>query len=101
MKFLKWAGIIAIAGALFVGVRIYQNTLYEDCLNDDIAACDKFVSYFSWAHGIGGVYHNRGAAYKKRGDKEKAIADFRKSVQIGEPGSAVSRDFLKDLGENP
>jgi tetratricopeptide (TPR) repeat protein len=46
------------------------------------------------------AYWNRGNANKKKGDKEQAIADFRKALEI-DPLLQPAKDALKDLGMMP
>ena len=46
------------------------------------------------------AYWNRGNAYKKKGDKEQAIADFRKALEIN-PSLQPAKNNLKRLGVTP
>ena len=42
----------------------------------------------------------RGLAYWKKGDKDQAIADFRKAIEI-DPSNQYAKDTLKQLGVTP
>jgi tetratricopeptide (TPR) repeat protein len=46
------------------------------------------------------AYWNRGNANKKKGDKEQAIADFRKALEI-DPSYQYAKEGLKRLGVKP
>ena len=46
------------------------------------------------------TYTNRGYAYEKKGDKDQAIADFRKALEIN-PSTQDAKDSLKRLGVTP
>ena len=46
------------------------------------------------------AYHNRGVAFAKKGDKERAIADFRKTLEI-DPSDQFAKNKLKRLGVTP
>ncbi len=46
------------------------------------------------------AYVNRGAAYENKGDKEQAIADFRKALKIN-PSYQKAKEGLKRLGVTP
>jgi Flp pilus assembly protein TadD len=44
------------------------------------------------------VLHDRGVAYRLKGDRERAIADFREAVRIAPLGSIQSLNELAALG---
>ena len=46
------------------------------------------------------AYFNRGLAYELKGDKEKAIADFRKALEIA-PSFQEAKAALERLGVTP
>ena len=46
------------------------------------------------------TYGNRGNAYEKLGQRGKAIADFRKAIEL-RPGDKVATAALKRLGVTP
>jgi tetratricopeptide (TPR) repeat protein len=46
------------------------------------------------------AYTNRGYTYEKKGDKDQAIADFRKALEIN-PSDQDAKDNLKRLGVTP
>jgi len=47
-----------------------------------------------------GVYWNLGATYESKGDRQRAIADYRRALAI-DPKHQASRDALKDLKVAP
>ena len=46
------------------------------------------------------AYFHRGVAYYEKGDKEQAIADYRKALEI-EPSDQDAKEGLKRLGVTP
>jgi len=46
------------------------------------------------------AYFNRGLAYEKKGDKDQAIGDFRKALEI-DPSDQDAKNWLKKLGVTP
>ena len=62
-----------------------------------IADFDKAIALRSH---FASAYVNRGAAYENKGDKEPAIADFRKALEI-DPSFQEAKEGLKRLGVTP
>jgi Flp pilus assembly protein TadD len=46
------------------------------------------------------AYGNRGIAYERKGNPDRAIADFRQALEI-DPNHQSSREALKRLGAKP
>ncbi len=62
-----------------------------------IADFDKAIALRSH---FASAYVNRGAAYENKGDKEQAIADFRKALK-NNPADQKAKEGLKRLGVTP
>jgi tetratricopeptide (TPR) repeat protein len=77
---------------------------------DDIADCDQIKNLDLKIRGCSKLiklspndataYNNRGGAYYRKGDKEQAIADFRKALEI-DPSYQKAKIILKALGVTP
>ena len=46
------------------------------------------------------AYHNRGVSYERRGDRDRAVSDYRMALQI-DPMFEPSRKALRNLGMMP
>ena len=46
------------------------------------------------------AFANRGDVYSKKGDKERAIAEYRRALVL-EPGNGIALNGLKQLGVRP
>ena len=45
-------------------------------------------------------FQYRGVAYQQAGQRDRAIADYRKALQLS-PANGLARDALKELGVEP
>ena len=80
---------------------------WSDCVQDKeldrkILACTQVIERGEGEsrENRAAAYSNRGIAYRKKGDKEQAIADFRKALEI-DPSDQDAKNSLKQLGVTP
>ena len=93
--------------ALMLGATGAWADRYEDCGQDEdpdrkIRGCTEVIERGEQESQKNrtAAYSNRGVAYKKKGDKEQAIADFRTALEIN-PSDQDAKEGLKRLGVTP
>jgi tetratricopeptide (TPR) repeat protein len=81
--------------------------MYEDCLQDKdldrkIRGCTQVIERGKQESQKNRsiAYNNRGNAYKKKGHREAAVADFQKALEI-DPSDLDAKNSLKRLGAMP
>jgi tetratricopeptide (TPR) repeat protein len=98
-RFLVWLFVIVGVGVVWIAAN---NPLYDHCLKGSVGACTAFINIYPFGRDQIGAYHNRGMAYKRQGNIEKAIADFRTALANSSNDAAdLEREQLRDLGAAP
>jgi tetratricopeptide (TPR) repeat protein len=77
--------IVAFAQAARADFNEDQHACNQDATPADqrVAACSRQIESGKWeGHNLAVSYSNRGLAYRARGDRDPAIADFNRAIQL-------------------
>ena len=102
---MKWLVVVALA--LTLSATGAWADRYSDCvqskdLDRAIRGCTQVIERGEREapKNRAVAYYNRGIAYQKKGDKDQAIADYRKALEIN-PSDQDAKNNLKRLGAMP
>jgi len=81
--------------SFFIGYKLYNNGRVPEA----IAFCDLYLKEFPEGDYAWMAYHFMGQGYKDRGEKEPAIANLKKSLELN-PENTEGAELLKELEGN-